>query len=343
MMSESIMDYKTLICINTCKRLDFVKLFCIDYINFCSNDTRFKFIISLDGNANDYIDFFSIGKISYVYSEEIEGVGFSKNRVLKIYPNFDFYFFIDDDVELINYDYFDQQIQIALKSGIHHFSVGNIEYFYNKSGSTIVDGIEIDHYMYGPGTVNFFTSKGIEKVGGWHSIFAKYKRFGHTEHSYRLYNNGLCPSPFNVVKKFTTGFFRWYDPPSVTKYFCSQSELDNYGIADVEVNVIHDKLKVFPITTFSKYYFVDYTQSSEVFKKGAIAESSDIFIKINKSPFLGLTSKINIFFKLNLSLRRVFQSMFSKKKDKSSCNFFDIKMMSLIFFITIKKLKKKFI
>jgi hypothetical protein len=40
-----------------------------------------------------------------------------------------------------------------------------------------------------------------ETVGGWHPSFARYRRWGHTEHSCRFVRAGLAPPPFNVAER----------------------------------------------------------------------------------------------------------------------------------------------
>jgi hypothetical protein len=104
--------------------------------------------------------------------------------------------------------------------------------------------------MYGGAPFNFFTREGIEKVGGFHTEFARYKRFGHTEHSYRFYRAGLTDYPFQVIEECIDGYIGWHEPSSRIKL--------NVGVSDNQLFVgeeelIAQKLTYFPIQTLSPY------------------------------------------------------------------------------------------
>jgi len=114
---------KNLICINTYKSLFLVKAFIWDYILFARENNNYDFILSLDGNDDKTIEYCKKYNIPLIYSEENEGLGISKNRVIKSFPNYDNYFFIEDDVELLNADVFDIHIQLSQQLNIDHFSL----------------------------------------------------------------------------------------------------------------------------------------------------------------------------------------------------------------------------
>ena len=85
---------KSLICITTCNRVSAIKAVIWDYINFCKKNDSFDFLISLDGDDKETVRYCEKHNIPLVYSKVREGVGLSKNRVLKTYSEFDYYFFI---------------------------------------------------------------------------------------------------------------------------------------------------------------------------------------------------------------------------------------------------------
>lgn len=244
------MNNKSLICINTCNRIAYFKIFSLDYINFCRNNSEFDFVVSLDGNNIEYIDYCKTYNIPLIYSEEREGVGLSKNRAYLTFPNYDYYFFLEDDVELINENIFQEHINYYKKTGIHHFSLAGINHFSNKIN--LNTDINIAHYHTGSAQFNFFTADSLKKVGGWHTKFAKFKRFGHTEHTYRIYNAGLTKAPFNsIISCFH--YINERELPHVTNY--SNNIVGISGLAIAEENLIKEKLNFVPFETISKFYF----------------------------------------------------------------------------------------
>ncbi len=245
---------KSLICINTCNRLDLLRFYSESYYRFCLSNPEFDFIVSLDGNEQDYLNFFEERKIPYISSEERAGIGIAKNRVLDKLPDYDFYFFIEDDTEIKDLSYFDEQIRISQKTAIPHFSAFEKSRILDKKSEFELGEQKIIQSMQGSAQVNFFSGEGLRKVGGWHTEFAKYKRFGHTEHSYRFVNAGLMDYPFNVVESFITDCFDFHDPPTVTR--STKFELNpKTNLALVEEAIIDQKLSSFPIEVPGSYSF----------------------------------------------------------------------------------------
>lgn len=242
---------KVLICINTCNRIDEVKKFIWNYIDFCNSNSEFDFILALDGNDEEYISFCESYSIPLIYSDEREGVGISKNRVLTQCPEYDYYFFIEDDIELNNGAIFPLFISLHKKTGYHHFCNNHIK---NQTHIEYIEalGLNICHSLSGGAQFAFYTKKGLETVGGWHTIFAKYKRFGHTEHTYRFVNANLQPSPFIFPQEMNTNYFIIHTPPAVSQNNVKTNE--NELIED-EQELIHQKLIRFPIETISKIHF----------------------------------------------------------------------------------------
>jgi len=284
--------YKSLIAITTCNRLDYVKMFFYDYLKFCKASENFDFLIALDGNDNQYIEFCSQNHIPLLYSNEREGVGLSKNRVLKQYPNYDYYFFIEDDVELINTAFFQKQIEIAQQTNIHHFSCGEAFRFYPIVSQKKHYEYSILFTLFGSGVVNFFSKAGLDKVGGWHTEFAKYKRFGHTEHSYRFYNQKLSPAPFAYVEEFENGYFRWHNPQHVTDP--KDIERGNGDLAQVESQLIEQKLIFFPLTILSSFNTLTMLNKAEISIPFDYLPSDSFVSKNIKNTFLRQYEKIGL-------------------------------------------------
>ncbi len=238
---------KSLITINTCNRLKEVKKNILPYLQFCNANNNFDFMLALDGNDNDYISFCKENDIPLLYSEKQEGVGLSKNRVLKQFPNYDYYFFIDDDIELINPIIFERFIKISIKTKFHHLSYSvndKINKIENKYFN-LIGGYR------GGGCFNFYTKKALDTVGGWHTNFAKYKRFGHTEHSYRIYYKELNPYPYITLNNIHKYLFL-NDPPHVTKI---EVEINENELILEEQDMINAKQTYFALATISDFNF----------------------------------------------------------------------------------------
>ena len=252
---------KTLICINTCKRASAIKAMIWDYIDFVKSQDTFDFIISLDGNDTETISYCQKFNIPLIYSEENEGVGLSKNRVLTTFPDYNYYFFIEDDVELLNPEVFKIHIDLAQKTNLHHFSLFPRERIRIEKAQTKLDNYTLIHSMYGSAQVNFFTQEGIQKVGGFHDEFAKYKRFGHTEHTYRFMNAGLTQYPFNIIDECIDGFFGWNYPRSVTQIKVQTTE---NRLFQGEEELINEKLIHYPIKTISNFNLTQPINNNQI-------------------------------------------------------------------------------
>lgn len=197
----------TLICITTYNHSALVKAFIWDYILFVQCHENFDFVLSLDGSDKETIKYCERFGIPLIYSEKNEGVGISKNRVIETLSGYDNYFFIEDDVELLNPEVFDIHIDLSKKLDIHHFSLYPAWRSMEQVGELTTNNYHIIQTMYGSAQVNFFTRQGLDKVGGFHPMFAQYKRFGHTEHTYRFYHAGLSKYPFHIIKECIEGYF----------------------------------------------------------------------------------------------------------------------------------------
>jgi len=245
---------KNLICINTYKSPELVKAFVWDYIKFTQTNDNYDFIVSLDGNDKKTIAYCTKYNIPLLYSEENEGVGISKNRILKKFPEYDNYFFIEDDVELLNSKVFDIHIDLSKKLNMHHFSLFDAQRIRKKMHTLTYENFHVLQAMYGSAQFNFFTREGIDIVGGFHTKFAQYKRFGHTEHTYRFVTNGLSKYPFQIIEECLDGCFRWNDPISRIKLSVEVSENELFM---GEEELITQKLSYFPIETLSSYTVIN--------------------------------------------------------------------------------------
>ena len=243
---------KVLICINTCNRVSEVKKYIWDYLRFCNNNKEFSFVLAMDGKDSDYLSFCNDFKIPLIYSELREGVGLSKNRVLKYFPAFDYYFFIDDDIELIDSSIFIECIGILKSTGYAHLCGNHSKSILNKE---FVNSWTITHSKTGGGYFTAYTGAGLNKVGGWHTNFVKYKRYGHTEHSYRFMHAGLQPAAFIFAESFRK-MLLIHSPPSVIKHL--NLEYDKNELILEERKLINNKTKYFPVKTLCDFYYNEY-------------------------------------------------------------------------------------
>jgi len=242
---------KNLICINTYNSASLVRTFVWDYIRFTQNNPDYDFLVSLDGSDQETIDYCDRYGIPLLYSDENEGVGISKNRVIKSFPDYDNYFFIEDDAELLNPEVFDIHIELSQKLNIPHFSLFDRDRIREVQAIREAEGYHIIGALYGGAPFNFFTQEGLEKVGGFHTEFARYKRFGHTEHSYRFYRAGLSDYPFQIIEECIRGYIGWHEPTSRIKINVAASE-NRLFVGEEEL--IAKKLTYFPLQTLSPYH-----------------------------------------------------------------------------------------
>jgi hypothetical protein len=236
--------------------LDLVKKFIWDYLAFTNDNVDYDFLLALDGNDEKYLDFCKEYHIPLLYSEAREGVGLSKNRVLKQFPDYDYYFFIEDDAELVDNNVFDLFIKLSQELNFPHMSL--------NSPRDIIDANAFNNRLllakYGGGYFNFFSKQGLDLVGGWHTLFAKYRRYGHTEHTYRFYHQKLIPAPYIVVKE-SCKMVILHDPPHVTEL---EEVFNENQLINEEFELISQKSTYFPITTISSYYFNGFEMNNNM-------------------------------------------------------------------------------
>jgi hypothetical protein len=244
-------DYRALVCITTCERPNFLRRYLPHFARFCAEDPRFSLLVSADGTEAETMRFCEEWGAPLLHSSEREGVGISKNRVLERFPDFDYYFFIEDDVELIDGAVFPVHVELAQASDIHHFSLFSERRIGEPAGESTIAGRRVVHSFVGSARFNFFTAEGLRQVGGWHPRFAEYRRWGHTEHSYRFYNAGLAPAPFNVATELSYACI-WHLHPSVTPLTLAG---DEEHIVAPERELIDQGLRHVPPQTFSPYEF----------------------------------------------------------------------------------------
>ncbi len=245
---------KSLICITTCNRLSLFKRFIWNYLVFIEDRDDFFLTVSLDGTDQAYIDFCATYRIPIVYSDEREGVGLSKNRVLEAYPDYNYYFFIEDDVELLNEEVFQQCLDVMASAGLEHLC-GNLNHA--KVEVKKIDNFVLDCSWFGGGYFAVYSKTGLEKVGGWNTIFAQYKRFGHTEHSYRFFHSQIQEYPF-IFPRVCNKYILVHSPPSVTTN--SVFETNNNDLFVEEQLLIDNETKYVALETLSHFQTVNYSE-----------------------------------------------------------------------------------
>ena len=251
-MNEDV--YRALICVTTCRRLESLRRYLPHFAGFCQTDLRFQLLVALDGDETDYLRFCEQWEVPLVYADAGEGVSLSKNRVLERFPDFDYYFFVDDDVELVDGSVFPAHVELARGSGIHHFSLFERGGVRKPTGESVVGGHRVVHGLFGGGQFNFYTGEGLRAVGGWHPRFAEFRRWGHTEHSYRFLRSGLAPAPFNMADDLARSCI-WHYPPAVTRV--DGVSVDDDQIAAPERELIDQGLRYVPVQTLCPHHFND--------------------------------------------------------------------------------------
>ncbi|MEJ2418721.1 MAG: hypothetical protein P8Y45_17675 [Exilibacterium sp.] len=241
-----------LVCVTTCGRPELLGD-CLVPLRQCLSEVRgVDLVVAVDGlsapgNWESLVLAQSLG-IACVVADHSEGVGVSKNRVVALLGGYDYYFFIDDDVTVISERLFPGHVELFLESGIHHFSLhdparlqGELAPAKTKSCAVI------RHALYGGAAVNFFTRQALQAAGGWHWLFSKLRRGGHTEHSYRIYRAGLCPAPFNFAEGLIDCCI-WNNPPSVISATGSGAKVGKNRLYEIENRLIEDALEWIPFT-----------------------------------------------------------------------------------------------
>lgn len=244
--------YRALVCITTCQRLPLLRRYLPHFALLTVSDPRFSLVVSADGTEVETAEFCANWSVPLVHSDRREGVGVSKNRVLQRFPEFDYYFFIEDDVELVDAKVFPAHVDLFRASGIHHFSLFVRDGIRKPTGESVVGGLPVVHCEYGAASFSFFTRACLEKVGGWHLRFARYRRWGHTEHSCRVVRAGMAPAPFNLAVDLIDAFI-WHWPPSVSHV--DGISIDRDQIAAPERELIDERLSYVPVRTLSPHHF----------------------------------------------------------------------------------------
>src|SRR3954452_16488488 len=107
-------EWRALIAITTCNRLPYLRRYLPHFAAYAARDPRFSLVMAVDGPDMESINFCTEWQVPALFSEQREGVGLSKNRVLERYPDLDYYFFLDDDVELVHGAVFPEHVSLSL-------------------------------------------------------------------------------------------------------------------------------------------------------------------------------------------------------------------------------------
>lgn len=264
--------WRALVAFTTSNRAAYVRR-CLPHLaRACISDPRLSLLVALDGDDAETREFCRHWETPLLFSEEREGVGLSKNRVVERFPDYDYYFFVEDDIEVLDGALFARHVELMRASGIHHMSLFGESERGKPIGETAVNGVRILHFNYGSAEFNAFTRDGLKRVGGWHPLFAKYRRWGHTEHSYRFPRDGLAPAPFNVAIDMASGCIR-HRPPSVTTW-AGQVEMDADGLGAVERELMAEELTFVPVTTIAPYH-VDTQPPGDLKRLASVLDGPD--------------------------------------------------------------------
>ena len=146
---------------------------------------------------------------------------------------------------------FPTHVELSRASAIHHFTLFQRGGVRKVRTQSTVAGHRLLHGLYGGGTFSFYTGSGLRQVGGWHLRFAEYRRWGHTEHSYRFVRAGLAPAPFNVAEDLADACI-WHSPPAVTRV--DGVAIDADQIATPERELMDQELSQAPVETISAHH-----------------------------------------------------------------------------------------
>lgn len=249
---RAIDDWRALVAVTTCDRDVYLRR-CLPRLALASvHDPRLSILVSLDGDDPRTRAFCESWEVPLIHSDAREGVGLSKNRVLEAFPDFDYYFFIEDDVEVLDHRIFGAHVEISRAADLHHMSLFERAGIRSPVSETHAVGYTVVHARYGGAQLNFFSAEGLRTVGGWHPKFAQYRRWGHTEHSYRFPRNGLAPAAFNVATSLADKCIV-HRPPSVTSV--PDFPLDADQISGPERELMDLQLKHVDLQTLAPYHF----------------------------------------------------------------------------------------
>ncbi len=244
--------WRALVAFTTSNRAVYAKRYLPHLARACVSDTRIDLVVALDGDDAETRALCAQWHVPLICSEAQEGVGLSKNRVLERFPDYDYYFFLEDDVEVLDGSVFARHVELMQASGIHHMSLFDYAEGRGPRFETSALGQRLVHFGFGSAEFNAFTREGLDRVGGWHPLFARYRRWGHTEHSYRFPRHDLAPAPFNVAVDLAALCIR-HRPPSVTAG-AALAPLDADQIAAPERELMSQKLDYVPVQTLAPYH-----------------------------------------------------------------------------------------
>ncbi len=250
---------RTLICITSCERLTAVKALAAAYARFCVGREDYDLLIAVDGDDGDYRRFAEAVGLPLLWGTTRAGVGITKNRVVACFPDYDGYFFVEDDVELLDPGLFDLHLAAAA-TGIHHLSLHPVARLLDRLGTTKAAGHTLVHASYGSAQLSYYSRRCFQAVGGFHPEFATHLRYGHTEHSWRIWRAGLAPAPFNVLAGCVEGYCYWHDPAHVTE---AHSDGDRHGITRPERELMTKELSCIPLETVGRPHFNGVTLTTD--------------------------------------------------------------------------------
>ena len=131
--------------------LAYLRRYLPHFARFCSDDPRFRFSSPSTETRPTPGGSAISGRCRCSTPISARVWGSSKNRVLERFPDFDYYFFLEDDVELVDERVFPAHVELSRATGIHHFTLfqrGGIRQAHRASRRC---RIRILHGLYGGG------------------------------------------------------------------------------------------------------------------------------------------------------------------------------------------------
>jgi GT2 family glycosyltransferase len=143
-----------------------------------------------------YFDTILVNNVKVIVNKENSGVAVSKNKIMKYFydKGYDYFFTLEDDINIISPEIFKKYIEASQKTGIHYFNFGLHGYMnigLDKAHS--INNFDVTLYPQCVGAFSLYTPKLIEIIG-YHD--EKFKNaWEHVEYCYRASKEGLT-TPF---------------------------------------------------------------------------------------------------------------------------------------------------
>lgn len=144
---------------------------------------------------DEYFKTILLNNVKIIINESNSGVGVSKNKIMKYFydKNYDYFFTLEDDIDIINQDVFLKYIECSQKTGFDY-----INFALHGDHNSTCSYANKNNYIYKiypniVGAFTLYTPKLIEEIGYHDEKF--FNAMEHVEYTYRASLKGLT-TPF---------------------------------------------------------------------------------------------------------------------------------------------------